>query len=70
MASGLKVNLSKSMIVGINLEKDLIAAMSFFLDYSVGSLPFMFLGVEVGINPRKTTASTKIIRKITNRFAL
>lgn len=52
------------------MEQDLVTVASIFLTSSVGILPFMFLGVEVGINPRKTTAWMKTVSKIHNRLAL
>lgn len=55
MVSGLKVNFAKSNVVGINIEERVIRGISHFLACNVGSVPFKFLGVPVGANPRRSS---------------
>lgn len=50
LVSGLRVNLSKSRLVGVNLEADLVQAASNFLNCMVGSSNFSFLGIPIGVN--------------------
>ncbi|KAK2418964.1 hypothetical protein QL285_041110 [Trifolium repens] len=64
LVSGLKINFSKSSIVGINLDDDFVEAASTFLSCSIGSIPFKFLGIPVGANPRR--GPNKVIKKLTS----
>ncbi|XP_058766611.1 uncharacterized protein LOC131640218 [Vicia villosa] len=51
---GFRINGEKeSILYGINLSDRYLEAASSFLSCEVGSLPFKFLGVRVGDNPRK-----------------
>jgi len=53
LASGLKINFHKSKLAGLNvLDKD-IDCYTKTLNYSTMGTPFMYLGIEVGGNPRK-----------------
>lgn len=53
MASGLKINFAKSNIIGINFEERVLTGASVFMACSVGKMPFKFLGIPVGENPRR-----------------
>ncbi|XP_058774309.1 uncharacterized protein LOC131648579 [Vicia villosa] len=53
MIFGLKVNMGKSNLYGIGLEKSFILAASQFLMCKIGKFPFKFLGVMVGGNHRR-----------------
>ncbi|PNX89254.1 cysteine-rich receptor-like protein kinase, partial [Trifolium pratense] len=53
IVSGLKVNFYKSKLYGINLEDQFLRASSSFLHCEVESIPFRFLGIPVGANPRR-----------------
>ncbi|PNX96151.1 cysteine-rich receptor-like protein kinase, partial [Trifolium pratense] len=46
MASGLKINFSKSCLMGVNASPDFMATACTFLNCSQGSLPFNYLGVK------------------------
>jgi hypothetical protein len=52
MASGLKVNFSKSCIMGVNVSNDFLNLASGFLNCRIGQVPFIYLGLPVGANPR------------------
>lgn len=54
----------KRKFYGLNLEEDFITSTSTFLSCGVGSLPFTFLGVDVGINPRKISTWRETVSKI------
>lgn len=49
MLSGLRVNFKKCNIMGISIEKNQLESMANNLGCSVGSIPFSFLGVKVGL---------------------
>ncbi|XP_058748653.1 uncharacterized protein LOC131621636 [Vicia villosa] len=53
MVSGLRVNMLKSKLYGIEIEHYFLQAASQFLCCKVDSIPFKFLGVVVGGNPRR-----------------
>jgi hypothetical protein len=52
MASGLKVNFWKSCVMGVNVSNDFLVMASEFLNCRIGHLPFKYLGLPVGANPR------------------
>lgn len=52
LASGLKVNFSKSSVMGVNVGEDFLGLAKRFLNCRVGSVPFTYLGLSVGANPR------------------
>lgn len=53
MVSSLSVNLSKTRVFSINLQEDFISTAATFLSCDVGIVPFKFLGVVLGSNPRR-----------------
>lgn len=53
MCSGLKINYSKSNVFGVNLEEQVLRSVSAFLPCSRGKIPFKFLGIPVGVNPKR-----------------
>jgi hypothetical protein len=52
MVSGLKINLSKSSLIGVNVGEEFMVMACNFLNCSAGSIPFKYLGLPVGANPR------------------
>ncbi|GAU22757.1 hypothetical protein TSUD_129690 [Trifolium subterraneum] len=67
LASGLKVNFAKSSIIGVNVSNDLLGVAERFLHCRVGSLPFMYLGLLVGANPRKERTWKPLLDNLTKR---
>lgn len=65
LASGLCVNLNKSKVYEINLQKDLLIAASHFLACSI---PFNFLGIQVGLDLKKKSAWNHIVDKVRKRL--
>jgi hypothetical protein len=53
MVSGLKVNFWKSCLIGVNVDDDFLHMATEFLNCRRGSIPFKYLGLPVGANPRK-----------------
>jgi hypothetical protein len=53
LVSGLKINFVKSKLYGINVEDRLLSAGAAFLSCRAESIPFKFLGLPVGANPRR-----------------
>lgn len=53
MVSGLKVNFHKSCLIGLNVASDFMEMACSFLNCRKGAVPFMYLGLPMGGNPRK-----------------
>jgi exonuclease III len=68
MVSGLKVNFFKSKLYGINIKENFLRASSSFLHCAVESIPFRFLGIPVGANPRRRATWIPIIESMRNRL--
>jgi hypothetical protein len=50
---GLKVNLNKSKLVGINVESSWLEDAEDALNCNLGGLPFRYLGLPIGADPKK-----------------
>jgi hypothetical protein len=68
MVSGLKVNFWKSNILGVNVPIEFMQAASTFLNCRVGSVPFKYLGLPVGANPRRVSTWEPLIHSLRNRL--
>ncbi|GAU51623.1 hypothetical protein TSUD_414500 [Trifolium subterraneum] len=69
LVSGLKINFVKSKMYGINVEANFLEAAASFLSCSVDSIPFKFLGIPVGANPRRQETWQPIIDSLTKRLS-
>jgi hypothetical protein len=70
IVSGLKVNFHKSKLYGINLDDSFLSASSSFLHCEVDSIPFRFLGIPVGANPRRKGTWAPIIDAMRKRLSV
>lgn len=68
LASGLKVNFSKSNVIGFNVEERILEGISQFLACRVGKDSFKFLGIPVGANPRRVATWQPVIDVIKARL--
>jgi hypothetical protein len=68
MASGLKVNFWKSCIMGINVTNDFLELASGFLNCRIGNIPFKYLGLPVGANPRSISTWQPMLDSIKRRL--
>lgn len=68
-ASGLKVNYSKSQLIGCNVEEEKVRELAALVDVSVGTLPFNYLGVPLGGNPRRKQPWVPLVEKMRTRTA-
>lgn len=53
LVTDLKINFHKSNIIGVNVEDKFLLGVSKFLFCSFGQVPFKFLGLPIGANPRR-----------------
>ncbi|GAU51457.1 hypothetical protein TSUD_413540, partial [Trifolium subterraneum] len=68
LVSGLKVNFFKSKLYGINLDDNFLSAASSFLHCEVDSIPFRFLGIPVGANPRRKITWNPVVEAMKKRL--
>ncbi|GJV50974.1 LINE-1 retrotransposable element ORF2 protein [Tanacetum coccineum] len=59
----LKVSLSKTALYGINIDQTQLQQYAQLMGCCVGNFLFEYLGVPIGINPRRISAWHKVINK-------
>lgn len=64
VVSGLKVNFHKSQLVRVNVEVDWLFKTAFVLDCTVSSIPFHYLGIPIGANPRRKSMWEPVVEKV------
>ncbi|GKV19324.1 hypothetical protein SLEP1_g29604 [Rubroshorea leprosula] len=69
LISGLKVNFFKSSLSGINVEDDKLSEMADSINCVVGDIPFKYLGVPVGANPRKISTWASVIECLRRKLS-
>ncbi|GJX61597.1 RNA-directed DNA polymerase, eukaryota [Tanacetum coccineum] len=68
-ASGLRINMSKSKIMGVNVGDDKIKVAASKLGCLILNTPFTYLGTKVGGNMSRVQAWTEIIDKVKSRLS-
>jgi hypothetical protein len=68
LSSGLKVNFSKSSLMGVNVPTIFMDMACNFLNCKRGALPFMYLGLPVGASPRRRTTWEPLLAHLRNRL--
>lgn len=68
LVSGLKVNFTKSSVMGVNVSSDFLGVAERFLHCRVGSLPFKYLGLPVGADPRKERTWKPLLDSLAKRL--
>lgn len=48
-----KVNFHKNCLIGVNVASDFMERVCSFLNCRQGALPFLYLGLPMGANPRR-----------------
>jgi hypothetical protein len=69
LVSSLKINFVKSKLYGINVDHSLLSAGSSFLSCRADSIPFKFLGIPVGANPRRQATWKPIVETMQGRLS-
>jgi hypothetical protein len=70
MASGLKVNYGKSCLMGVNVRSDFVELACTFLNCKHGEVPFKYLGLLVGANPRRIATWEPVLAYLKKRLSL
>jgi len=68
MMSGLKVNFQKSLLVGINIADSWLNEAASILDCKVGKVPFLYLGLSIGGDPRRLAFWDPVLNTIKSRL--
>ncbi|GAU10246.1 hypothetical protein TSUD_418780 [Trifolium subterraneum] len=68
MASGLKVNFWKSGLIGVNVHPTFMEMACTFLNCRLSSLPFKYLGLPIGANPKNMSTCEPLLVHIRNRL--
>jgi hypothetical protein len=68
LASGLKVNFWKSCLIGINVCNTFMESACDFLNCKRGGIPFKYLGLPVGANPRRLSTWDPMVAKIRRKL--
>ncbi|XP_057443259.1 uncharacterized protein LOC130735191 [Lotus japonicus] len=69
LASGLKVNFSKSSLVEIAIDELLVRRMAAILHCRISKFPLVYLGIPLGGNPKSLRFWDSIILKIKKRLS-
>ncbi|KAM7497251.1 hypothetical protein LguiA_021665 [Lonicera macranthoides] len=64
LVSGLKINMTKSILVGINFEKDQMSSLANEVGCDIGTWPLSYLGMPLGDNPCRLCFWEPVIKKI------
>ncbi|CAJ2679133.1 unnamed protein product [Trifolium pratense] len=67
--SGLKVNFTKSMLVGVNIPDSWLGEAASALCCKVGKIPFLYLGLQIGGDPRRLSFWEPMLNRIKNRLS-
>jgi len=70
LASGLKINFHKSKLAGINVQSNTVECFTKTLNCSQMGIPFKYLGIEVGGNPRKKQFWEPVLNKLKARLSV
>lgn len=69
VSSGLKINLQKSMLYGINIVNQKVKEWGDIIGCSNGNLPFYYLGLPIGGNPDSISFWEPVISKFRDRLS-
>nr|GEU34242.1 RNA-directed DNA polymerase, eukaryota, reverse transcriptase zinc-binding domain protein [Tanacetum cinerariifolium] len=69
LASGLKINLQKSQVLGVGVHRDVVNHGASLIGCDVMHTPFTYLGVTVGDHMTRNSAWASIIQKIQARLS-
>lgn len=66
--SGLKVNVNKSMPVGINIAESWLNEAASILNCKVGNVPFVYLSLSIGDNPHRLAFWDPVMHTIKSKL--
>ncbi|GJU55544.1 RNA-directed DNA polymerase, eukaryota [Tanacetum coccineum] len=69
LVSGLKININKSKIIGVNVPENDIINMAFVLGCGIEKIPMLYLGVPVGGNMKRCENWKPIVQKFASKMS-
>ncbi|GKV44022.1 hypothetical protein SLEP1_g51253 [Rubroshorea leprosula] len=69
LASGLKINIQKSQLLGMNVSKEWMSKMSYILSCKEGVFPCKYLGVPIGGNVKSTSMWKPLIENFEKKLS-
>ncbi|GJW25890.1 RNA-directed DNA polymerase, eukaryota [Tanacetum coccineum] len=69
LASGLKINVQKSSISGIGVRPSNVRNMAAIFGCTTTTLPFTYLGVNVGANMKRISSWDVVVNKVTSKLS-
>ena len=70
IASGLNINFHKSKLTGVNVGREVLDVYAKTLHCTLMRVPFKYLGLEVGGNPRKKSFWESIIERLSTKLSV
>jgi len=67
--SGLKVNFHKNLLVGVNIFESWLVEAAPILNCKVGKVPFLYLGLSIGGDPRRLAFWDPVLHSIRSRLS-
>ncbi|PNY14688.1 cysteine-rich receptor-like protein kinase, partial [Trifolium pratense] len=67
--SGLQVNFHKSMLVGVNIPDSWLGEAASALCCNVGKIPFLYLGLSIGGDPRRLCFWEPVLDRLKHRLS-
>jgi uncharacterized membrane protein (UPF0136 family) len=68
MASGLKVNFWKSGLMSVNVSPIFMEMACNFLNCKQGAIPFKYLGLPIGANPKSSSTWDPVLKHLRSRL--
>jgi hypothetical protein len=69
LASGLRINFGKSCLMGVNVRGEFLELACSFLNCRLGEIPFNYLGLPVGANPRRLSTWVPLVDYLKKRLS-
>ncbi|GKB66441.1 putative RNA-directed DNA polymerase [Tanacetum coccineum] len=67
--AGLKINLQKSKLYGVGVEREEVERMARYMRCSAGEFPFTYLGLPISVNMRRVVAWNGVIESFKNKLS-
>ena len=70
LLSGLNINFGKSKVYQVGAEEECARHMSAIMGCRMDQIPFSYLGMPLGANPKRFSTWDPVIRRVKDRLAL
>lgn len=68
MTLGLKINFSKSSLIGVNVDNEFMEMACNYLNCSIWSAPFKYLGLPVGANSQSMSTWELLVENLSGKL--